>query len=66
MDIAVKYGNKDKNIEIDSNQRISDIMKKMDINAETVIVKVNGAIEPEDITLKKEDKIEIIKIISGG
>ncbi|MCK5451833.1 MAG: MoaD/ThiS family protein [Candidatus Aenigmarchaeota archaeon] len=66
MDIAVKYENKDKNIEIDSNQRISDIMKKMDINAETVIVKVNGAIEPEDITLKKEDKIEIIKIISGG
>ncbi|MCK5062543.1 MAG: MoaD/ThiS family protein [Candidatus Aenigmarchaeota archaeon] len=66
MDIAVKYENKDKNIEIDSNQRISDIMKKMDINAETVIVKVNGAIEPEDITLEKEDKIEIIKIISGG
>ena len=66
MDITVKYGNKDKNIEIDSNQRVSDIMKKMDINAETVIVKVNGAIEPEDITLEKEDKIEIIKIISGG
>lgn len=66
MDIAVTYEGKERKLDLKASQKVSDMLKTLDINAETVIVKINNEVEPEDIKVKKEDKIEIIKIISGG
>ncbi|NOQ37355.1 thiamine biosynthesis protein ThiS [archaeon] len=66
MDIAVTYEGKKRKLKLDADLKVSDMLKTLDINAETVIVKVNNEVEPEDVRIKKEDKIEIIKIISGG
>lgn len=66
MDIAVTYEGKERKLGFKASQKVSDMLKTLDINAETVIVKINNEVEPEDIKVKKEDKIEIIKIISGG
>ncbi len=66
MDIAVTYEGKKRKLDLKTCPKVSDMLKKLDINAETIIVKVNNEVEPEDVRIKKEDKIEIIKIISGG
>lgn len=66
MDIAVTYEEKKRKLDFKTCPKVSDMLKTLDINAETVIVKINNEVEPEDIKIKKEDKIEIIKIISGG
>ena len=66
MDIAATYEGKRRKLDLKICPKISDMLKTLDINAETVIVKINNEVEPEDIRIKKEDKIEIIKIISGG
>lgn len=66
MDIAVTYEGKKRKLDFKVSPKVSDMLKKLDINAETIIVKFNNEVEPEDIRIKKEDKIEIIKIISGG
>jgi len=66
MNIAVTYEGKKRKLDLDADSKVSDMLKTLDINAETVIVKINNEVEPEDIRIKKEDKIEIIKIISGG
>ncbi|MCK4808347.1 MAG: MoaD/ThiS family protein [Candidatus Aenigmarchaeota archaeon] len=66
MDIAATYEGKRRKLDLKTCPKISDMLKTLDINAETVIVKINNEVEPEDIRIKKEDKIEIIKIISGG
>ncbi len=66
MDIEVTYEGKKNRLNFDRIPKISELMDKLDINTETVLVKINNEIEPEDIRIKKEDKIEMIKIISGG
>ncbi len=66
MDIAVTYEGKKRKLDLKTCPKVSDMLKKLDINAETIIVKVNNEVEPEDIRIKKEDKIEIRKLISGG
>ena len=66
MKITVTYEGKKRKLNLDIKSKVSDTLKALDINTETVIVKINNAIEPEDTTIKEKDKIEIIKIISGG
>ena len=66
MDIKVTYEGKINKLTFDKTPKISELLDALDINTETVLVKINNEIEPEDIKIKKEDKIEMIKIISGG
>ncbi|NOQ56050.1 MAG: thiamine biosynthesis protein ThiS [Nanohaloarchaea archaeon] len=66
MDIEVTYEGKKNRLNFDKVPKVSELMDRLDINKETVLVKINSEIEPEDIRIKKEDEIEMIKIISGG
>lgn len=66
MDIEVTYEGKNNRLSFDRIPKVSELMDALDINTETVLVKINNEIEPEDIRIKKEDKVEMIKIISGG
>lgn len=49
-----------------SGRTISEILKELKINRETVIVAKNGVITPESEKVKKGDEIEIINVVSGG
>ncbi|MBW6462101.1 MAG: MoaD/ThiS family protein [DPANN group archaeon] len=66
MEIIVTYENKKNKLIFDNIPKVSELLNKLNINTETILIKINNEIEPENIKIKKEDKIEIIKIISGG
>ena len=55
-----------KEIEIEENTTVEDILKQEDIPIETVVVKVNNETVTEDEILKDKDEVEVIKVIYGG
>jgi len=46
--------------------KISQLLSKLGINPEVVIIKRNGAIVTELDTVNNNDELEIIKVIYGG
>ena len=42
------------------------LLKKLDIRREEVVVKINGELSPETCELSDSDKVEIIKVVFGG
>jgi thiamine biosynthesis protein ThiS len=53
-------------MKIEKDTTIAELLEELGINRETVVVSKNGEIAVEEDTLKKDDEVEIIKIISGG
>ena len=43
-----------------------ELLKKLKVMREEVVVKVNGKLVPETTRLKKTDRVEIIKVVFGG
>jgi len=43
-----------------------DLLQKLGIGRETVIVRVNGRVSPEEEMLKAGDRVEVLKIVTGG
>lgn len=66
MIVSLKYQGKSKSIKLPSKARVSDLLSKSGINPETVIIKRGKEIIPDTEALKDKDKLEAIKIISGG
>lgn len=66
MKLTVNYEGEKKTISLNKDYKVSDMLKDLNINPETIMLKINSVIEPEDIILKESDKIQIIRIISGG
>ena len=68
MQINVFYDRekKEKDIELDENPSVKDLLAKMNINPVTVIVSKDDNIILENENLKDKDKIRIISVISGG
>ena len=52
--------------EIKGNKRVKELLKELSLNPESYVVLKNGEILTEDITVKDEDSIEIVSVISGG
>lgn len=46
--------------------KISDLLHKLKIPREEILVKVNGKLAPEDAEVSQKDKVEIIKVVFGG
>lgn len=42
------------------------LLKKLNIRREEVVIKVNGKLAPETISLKGDENVEIIKVVFGG
>ena len=57
---------KEKDIELDENSSIKDLLAKMNINPVTVIVSRENNIILEDDKINDKDKIKLISVISGG
>ncbi len=57
-------------VNFDDNITVSQLLSKLDINPDTVVVEVNLEIVSKDnysdYILNKEDKIEIINLVGGG
>ena len=68
MQINVFYDREkvEKNIELDENSSIKDLLAKMNINPVTVIVSKDNNIITEDEKINDKDKIKLISVISGG
>lgn len=45
---------------------ILDLLENIDFNPETVVVKRNGKIVPEEEIMEDGDEIEIVPVVSGG
>lgn len=55
-----------KDIEVNENTKIEDILKQEEIPIETVVVKLNNQTVTEDEIVKDGDEVEVIKVIYGG
>lgn len=64
MQIAMPDGSR-KEIDEDGS-RIEDILKKLGINPEEVIVAKNGKIVPEEETVGGHDELKIVRFVHGG
>lgn len=51
---------------ISSGTRIADLLEEIDRNPETVVVKRNEKVVPEEEELEDGDEIEVIPVVSGG
>ena len=47
-------------------QTIQEIMKKLEINPQTVIIVKNNELITEDEPIKDNDKVKFLSVISGG
>ena len=66
MKIKAKFLGKEKVLAVGEGANVLDVLRKMDINPETVLVKRGKEIITEDEPLAGRDEIEIIKVVSGG
>ncbi len=64
--VCATYLGKGHKVGIGATISIEKLLKKMGINPEIVIVSVNGEITPDNEKVKAGDKVEIIKVVSGG
>ncbi len=66
MTITVIIGKDEQTVEIHENMSIKDVLEKMDISSETVVVKRNNEVVIEEEILHDGDEIEVIRVIYGG
>lgn len=66
MEYKVDGKKKKTNLDIDGKLQVNKFLERVGENRESVIVKINGKIVTEFDYISKEDKIELIKIASGG
>lgn len=66
MEYKVDGKKKKTNLDIDEKLQVNKFLERVGENRESVIVKINGKIVTEFDYISKEDKIELIKIASGG
>ncbi|MFH0961802.1 MAG: sulfur carrier protein ThiS [archaeon] len=52
--------------EISPGETFENLLKKLGINRETVVVRRNGRLVAESEKISPGDKVEIVSIISGG
>lgn len=45
---------------------IADVLQKLGINRETVVVAKNGTLAPESEKVTGKDRLEVIQVIYGG
>ena len=66
MKVKVKFWDGEKEVEVKDNAKVIDVLKTVNINPETVLVKKDDEVVVEDERLKDNDEIELIKVVSGG
>ena len=63
IEVFIERKNEKKKVNAKS---IPEIMKKLSINPETIIIVKNNKLITEDEPLKENDRIKFLSVISGG
>ena len=66
MMVFVHFQGKKREVEIPEKSRVIDVIRKVKINPETVIVRREDEILLEEDIVNGNDNLEFIRIISGG
>jgi len=66
MKVQVAFAGRTKTLVMPKNAKVLDAIKRAGANPETVIPKRGKEIILESEALKNNDRIELIKIVSGG
>jgi len=66
MKVCVVFAGNTKRVGMPREAKAIDVVRKLRVNPETVIIKRGGEILLENETLKNNDRIELIKVVSGG
>ncbi len=64
MKIYIEKENKNLNLEYKGT--VKELLEKLNINIETVVVLKNNEIVTEEELLEEKDEIKILSVISGG
>ena len=64
MRVFIEPENETKEIEFSGT--VSELLKKLNINPETVITAKNDELVPEDEELNNSDDVKLLAVISGG
>ena len=68
LNVIVFVDREDKNaqVKLENNALVIDLLKKLNINPDTVIVSRNNELILEEEKLNDNDEIKILSVISGG
>lgn len=66
MKIKVKLNSRSSEIEVANGSTVDELLEKLGINRETVLVRRNKEICTEEEKLKPNDFIEILRAVTGG
>jgi len=66
MKVRVTHKEENHELEVDNKAIVKDVLKELDIAANTVIIVRNGNLILEDEELQEDDKIDLLPTISGG
>jgi len=64
--MKVVVNNQEKEVSIKEEITINELLKKLNLNRESVVVIVNGEIRVEEEKISNNDEVKIISAISGG
>ena len=54
------------NLELDFTGSATELLKKINVNSEEVLIVRNGNVVTADEILENKDKIELLSVVSGG
>ncbi|MEM3401741.1 MAG: MoaD/ThiS family protein [Candidatus Hadarchaeales archaeon] len=67
MKICVRFfGGEEKIVELPDGAKILDLLKELGINRETILVKMDGKIVPEEEELRNGAEVTIFHVVTGG
>lgn len=64
MDVFIESDNKKKRIKF--NGTVSELLTKLEVNPETIIVSKNNELVTEGEQLTDKDDVKLLSVISGG
>ena len=67
MSFNLKFKDIDETRELrDGNYTINDLLKDLDLSAQTIVAKQNGELTLEESVINDGDEIKLVQIIYGG
>lgn len=64
--VALTYQNKKYTFKLKKPTKAKDLLNKMNVNAEVILIFKNKKIITEEDFIENKDKISLLKIVSGG
>ncbi len=66
VNVYIEKQNKNLDLVLDDNFKVIDLLRKINVNKETVLIVKNDTLVTEDSELKNNDNIKLLSVISGG